>query len=155
MREIQRGHYLMFLLSIISNTIVYVIMCVCLCISYFFRFSEARFGALSWNSSMLFRSAQARAHDDRAKCWNIGISYKRAYALSSYALTYIALSSLLKVVPFLDAIQIWATMFPTSFQTSHVHLGYKGWAATLWFCKCRFFFSKSQMHLRRTRWAMI
>ena len=36
-------------------------------------------------------SAQVRAYDDRAYCWNIGIPYKRAYALSSYALTYVAL----------------------------------------------------------------
>ena len=32
------------------------------------------------------------AYDDRAKCLQIGIHYKRAYALSSFALTYVALS---------------------------------------------------------------
>ena len=40
-----------------------------------------------------FRSAQARAYDNRAYCWNIEIPYKRAYALSSYALTCLALSA--------------------------------------------------------------
>ena len=36
------------------------------------------------------RSAQVMAFDDRAYawCWNIGVPYKRAQALSSYALTY-------------------------------------------------------------------
>ena len=37
------------------------------------------------------RSAHVRAHDDRALCWDEGIPYKRAYALSSYALTCVAL----------------------------------------------------------------
>ena len=38
------------------------------------------------------RSAQVRACDDRAQCLHIGIPYKGAYALSSYALTYVALN---------------------------------------------------------------
>ena len=38
------------------------------------------------------RSAQVRACDDSAWCRNIGIPYKRAYALSSHALTFVALS---------------------------------------------------------------
>ena len=38
------------------------------------------------------RSAKVRAYDDRAWGWNIGLPYNRAYALSSYALTYVALS---------------------------------------------------------------
>ena len=38
------------------------------------------------------RSAQVRAYDDRAYCRDIGSPYKRAYALSSYALTYVALT---------------------------------------------------------------
>ena len=32
-----------------------------------------------------------RAYDDRALCWNDGNPYRRAYALSPYALTYVAL----------------------------------------------------------------
>ena len=40
---------------------------------------------------LCFRSAQVRAYDDRAQCRNIGIPYNRAYALSSYALTCVAL----------------------------------------------------------------
>ena len=43
-------------------------------------------------SRMSCRSAQVKAHDARAQCWNIGIACKRAYALSSYALTYVVLS---------------------------------------------------------------
>ena len=39
----------------------------------------------------LVRSAQVRACDDRALCRNIGVPYERAYALSSYALTDVAL----------------------------------------------------------------
>ena len=38
------------------------------------------------------RSAEIRAYDDGAQCWNVGIGYKRAYALSSYALTFAALT---------------------------------------------------------------
>ena len=37
------------------------------------------------------RSAQVRAHGDRAYCWNVGVPYKRADALLSEALTYVAL----------------------------------------------------------------
>ena len=40
------------------------------------------------------KCTQVRAYDDRAWCRNIGIPYKRAYALSSYALAYVALISL-------------------------------------------------------------
>ena len=36
-------------------------------------------------------SAQVRAYDDRAQCRNLGIPYKGAFALSSHALTYVAL----------------------------------------------------------------
>ena len=39
-----------------------------------------------------FRSVQVRSYDDRASCWNVDIPYKRAYALSSYALSYVALT---------------------------------------------------------------
>ena len=46
-------------------------------------------------SGLFIRSAQVRAYDDRAYCRNVGIPYKRAYALSSYALTYVALSFML------------------------------------------------------------
>ena len=42
------------------------------------------------------RSAQVRASDDRAYCGNIGTPYKRAYALSSYALNYVALKAMLQ-----------------------------------------------------------
>ena len=50
-----------------------------------------------WTTScdMWFRSAQVSACDDRALCWNIGISYTRAYALSSHALACVALSDTL------------------------------------------------------------
>ena len=44
------------------------------------------------NLRKLIRSAQVRACDDRASCWNIGIPHKRACALLSYALTYVALN---------------------------------------------------------------
>ena len=47
---------------------------------------------LRWILARTSRSAQVRASDDRAWCWNIGIPYnKRAFAPSSYALTYVAL----------------------------------------------------------------
>ena len=47
--------------------------------------------ALLRNSAREYlRSARVRADDDRAWCWNKGHPYKRAYALSSCALTYVA-----------------------------------------------------------------
>ena len=62
------------------------------------RVERAQRGVLQWVPSQdchqgttLFRSAQVRAYDDRAWCRNVGTPYKRAYALSSYALTYVAL----------------------------------------------------------------
>ena len=60
---------------------------------------------------MFIGGAQVRAYGDRAWCWNIGIPYKRAYALSSYALTYVALSS--------DeaSILVWSTLTRSSEQS--------------------------------------
>ena len=43
------------------------------------------------SSSSGSRSAQVRAYDDRAYCRDVGIPHKRACALSSHALTYVAL----------------------------------------------------------------
>ena len=42
----------------------------------------------------ILRSAQVRACDDRVKCRNVGVPYKRACDLSSCALSYVALTIL-------------------------------------------------------------
>ena len=60
-----------------------------------------------------------RAYDDRAQCWNIGIAYKRAYALSSYALTYVALNLVQACGQFPSS---WAVSRPRLSQTGSMHL---------------------------------
>ena len=72
------------------STLCPVVICPYLCTS-------DKWGSCMPVQSLLYqnldsvRNAQVRAYDDRAQCWNIGIPYKRAYVLSSYALTYAAL----------------------------------------------------------------